>query len=84
MVFAPSASTPASCSASIHSCQSSPPITATVLSISSCVAGSSTVSLTVPLSVSMPRRLTAWPMGLRVELKTWPVFGWVRRGAARL
>jgi hypothetical protein len=71
-------------SASIHICQSSPPITATVPSISSCVAGSSVTSRIVSLSVSRPRNVTDLPTGLSVELIVSPVFGCVRRGAARL
>jgi hypothetical protein len=55
-----------------------------VPSISSCVAGSSVASRIVSLSVSRPRNVTDLPIGFSVELIVSPVFGCVRRGAARL
>jgi len=64
----PGASRPRSASALIQRSQSSPPITFTVASISSWLAGSMATSWTWFLSVSTVFPRKDWPIGLRTDL----------------
>ena len=82
MVLACSASTPAALSASIHSAQSSPPITVTVSLISCSVAGSTVASITVSLLVSTEVVVKGSPMVFSAERTTSPVSGSLRTGEA--
>ncbi|MNE60835.1 hypothetical protein D3C80_1560070 [compost metagenome] len=76
------ANTPAVSRASIHSCQSWPPITVTVSAISCSVAGSMDASMMVSLLVSMAVDLYGWPIGFKAERTSSPVCGSLRTGDA--
>ena len=68
MTVASARNAPLASSASTHRSRSSPPITATVLRISSSVAGSIVTSRIASRSRSMVRVVCVTPMGLSADL----------------
>ena len=84
MVRTPSASRSASCRRSIHSVQSSPPITFTVAASSSGVHGSIVASVTAPLRRSIVLPVYVASTGFSTLVQTVSLSGSCRRGEARL
>jgi len=78
----PSASTPASSRACIHSSQSWPPITVTVSAISCSVAGSISAWMMTSLLVSMAVDWYGAPIGFSAERTSSPESGNLRTGEA--